>query len=238
MKVDLFVSDECVEYCEAVEKMSSIVDGIINHNRRSVIWLLTHNDVYTAGASVKEADNSDILCREHNIPMYYTDRGGKCTYHGPGQRVAYLMLDLKALYNNKPDIRHFIYSVEEAVIRVLLEHFGITACRRKGFTGVWVMTDNSGGGSGGGSLLSKIAAIGIKIKKWVSYHGVAININPDLNLFSNIIPCGIKDASVTSVFEQGGQETDINQFDRYFIQSIQSIFNITLISTLDNKGHP
>ena len=152
------------------------------------IWLLEHPPLYTAGTS---ANASDL--RNPQFPVFETGRGGEYTYHGDGQRVAYVMMDLKK-HMSVPDIKKYIWMLEEWIIRTL-STFDITGERREGRVGIWVMMDD-------GSE-SKIAAIGVRIRHWITFHGISINLNPDLSHFDGIVPCGIADHGVTSIHALG-----------------------------------
>ncbi len=163
---------------------------IIEGSAAPLIWLTEHNAVYTAGISAKDED----MLQKTDIPIYKTNRGGKYTYHGHGMKIIYVMLDLKKFFAPRaPDIAQFVEFLENWVIDFLQE-FGIKGEIKKGRVGIWVTHEGKE---------KKIAAIGIKVKKWVSYHGIAININPDLTAFDNIVPCGIKEFGVTSLKEMG-----------------------------------
>lgn len=175
-----------IEYEAAMELMKSRVEAIQNKLAPEMVWLLEHQPLFTLGTS---ADRKEIL-NAGEIPLYSTGRGGKVTYHGPGQRVAYVLLDLK---KRNPDVRAYVKSLEEWVIQSLL-YFGIEAERREGRIGLWVLTPEGE---------KKIAAIGIRIQKWVTSHGLALNVNPDLSAYSKIIPCGIQNYGVTSMAELG-----------------------------------
>ena len=156
------------------------------------IWLLEHPPLYTAGTS---ADPSELLDSQR-FPVYQTGRGGRYTYHGPGQRVAYVMLDLK---NRGADVRCFVHDLEEWVIHTLAQ-FTIKGERRDGRVGIWV---RRGAPANPASREDKIAAIGVRIRRWVSFHGIAINVEPDLEHFAGIVPCGINEHGVTSLWDQG-----------------------------------
>lgn len=197
-----------IEYPRAIKKMELIVDDIVIKKGLQTIWIIEHFPVYTAGISAQDND----LLKITNIPVHKTNRGGKFTYHGPGMKIIYVMLDLKDLfYPYPPDIARFVEFLENWMINVLAQ-FSVIAEIKKGRVGIWVNTKNGE---------KKIAAIGIKIKKWVSYHGIALNIDPDLTAFSNIIPCGLKDFGVTSFAELG-----IKNFDEIFFQkTLMTEFN-------------
>lgn len=193
MEIEWKTSKSPVHFEEALNFMQQRVDEIIAGKAKPMIWILEHHPVYTAGISAKE---EDLLAR-NNIPVFKTNRGGKYTYHCPGMKIIYVMLDLKKFFvPEKPDVARFVEFLENWVISILQE-FGIKGEIKKGRVGIWVEENGSE---------KKIAALGIKIKKWVSYHGIAINVNPDLSGFDNIIPCGIKEFGVTSIAEILGKK--------------------------------
>ena len=167
--------------------MEERVTNIINKSDNEMVWLLEHPHIYTAGTSANECD----LLRK-DIPTYNTGRGGQYTYHGPGQRVAYVMLDLKS--RNTQDVKLYIHNLEEWIIKTL-SNFGIKGERRDDRIGIWVV------GKDGSE--KKIAAIGVRLRKWITSHGIAINLNPDLSYFEGIVPSGISQFGVTSIKEQG-----------------------------------
>jgi lipoyl(octanoyl) transferase len=189
--IEIKISESLVAYNEALKLMEARVENIIQGKEKELIWFLEHEPVYTAGTS---AEASDLLDRD-SFPIYHTGRGGKFTYHGPGQLVVYFLLDLKKrAAPNQPDLKQYVRNLEELVIQTL-QDFNIKAERREGRVGLWVadkMTKEA-----------KIAAIGIRVRKWVTYHGIAININPELNHFKGIIPCGISQYGVTSLKAMG-----------------------------------
>ncbi|MDA9817808.1 lipoyl(octanoyl) transferase LipB [Flavobacteriaceae bacterium] len=175
-------------YEDAFAIMEQRALDIIANKNSELIWITEHPPVYTAGISAKP---EEIL--NHNIPVFQTNRGGKYTYHGPGVKIIYVMLNLKKLFYPKPpDVRIFVRMLENWIIAILAK-IGIKGETRKDRIGIWVCDRNG--------AEKKIAAIGIKLKKWVSYHGIAINVNPDLKAFQGIIPCGISNFGVTSVNE-------------------------------------
>jgi lipoyl(octanoyl) transferase len=151
------------------------------------IWLVEHPPLYTAGTS---ADQTDLIDAER-FPVFQTGRGGQYTYHGPGQRVAYAMLDLKL---RRSDVRAYVSDLEEWMIRTLA-HFGVVGERREGRIGIWVARP--------GGREDKIGAIGVRVRKWVSFHGMALNVNPNLEHFTGIVPCGISEHGVTSLHDLG-----------------------------------
>jgi len=148
------------------------------------IWLLEHPPLYTAGTSANARD-----LRNPQFPVFETGRGGEYTYHGPGQRVSYVMMDLKK-HMQTPDIKKYIWMLEEWIIRTLAE-FDVRGERREGRVGIWVVMDDG--------TESKIAAIGVRIRHWITFHGISINVNPDLSHFGGIVPCGISNHGVTSL---------------------------------------
>lgn len=197
--MEWLVSPEQVDYAAAVSFMESRVSAIREGKEGDLIWLLEHPPLYTAGTSARKEDLLDL-----RFPVYETGRGGQYTYHGPGQRVAYLMMDLKRR-QSQPDVRAYVRSLEEWVIRALGD-FGIKGERRAGRVGIWVTAENGG-------AESKIAAIGIRIRHWVAYHGVAVNIHPDLQHFEGIVPCGLRGHGVTSC-QALGIHIDLPDFDK------------------------
>ncbi|RIK93319.1 MAG: lipoate-protein ligase B [Proteobacteria bacterium] len=181
------ISDAPVDYEAAVAEMEARVAAIRAGTARELIWLLEHPPLYTAGASAKPQD----LIAPDRLPVYKTGRGGQYTYHGPGQRVVYVLLDLKKHGN---DIRCFVHNLEEWIIRTLAR-FSVKGERRAGRVGVWVAR--------GAGREDKIAAIGVRVRKWVSFHGLAINVEPNLAHYAGIVPCGIAEHGVTSLVDMG-----------------------------------
>lgn len=180
-------SQSPVPYPVAVATMESRAAAVAKGDAAEQIWLLEHPALYTAGTS---ANPSDLITPD-KFPVFKTGRGGQYTYHGPGQRVAYFMLDLKA---RGRDVRVFVQGLEELIIQTLAS-FGVDSGRREGRVGVWVDIPD-----GHGNIKeAKIAALGVRIRKWVSFHGISINLNPDLSHFSGIVPCGISEHGVTSL---------------------------------------
>ncbi len=178
--------------------MEQRVDDIIAGVKPEQIWLLQHPPLYTAGTSADSAELKDAA----RFPVFETGRGGRYTYHGPGQRVIYAMIDLR---ERGKDIRAHVWRLEEWVIRALAD-FGIVAERRAGRIGLWVAT---------GGTEQKIAAIGVRVRKWVAYHGLALNVDPDLSHFSGIVPCGIAEFGVTSMHHLG-VTASMNEVDAAF----------------------
>ena len=178
--------------------MEARVDAIIAQDAPGLIWLLEHPPLYTAGSSAR---SEDLLAEHH--PVYETGRGGQYTYHGPGQRVVYIMVDLKKIFAGQaPDLRKYIQLLEQWIILVLAD-LNVEGFLREGRVGVWVKQNNSE---------AKIAAIGVRVKKWVAYHGFALNVQPDLSHYAGIVPCGIREYGVTSLQELG-IKTDMQKVD-------------------------
>ena len=189
--VEWLISDAPVPYLEAVAAMEARVAAIADGKAPELVWLLEHPPLYTSGTSGK---TSDLL--DPRFPMFATGRGGQLTYHGPGQRVAYVMLDLK---RRRPDVRAYVASLEEWIIRTLTA-FNVRGERREDRVGVWVSRPDKGPG-----FEDKIAAIGVRLRRWVSFHGISINVEPDLTHFEAIVPCGVADPryGVTSLADLG-----------------------------------
>ena len=180
------VREGLLPYPEAVDFMEARVEEIAAGNAPELVWLVEHPPIYTEGTS---ADPADLI--DPRFPVYKTGRGGQYTYHGPGQRVAYVMLDLK---RRKPDVRAYVHNLEEWLIRTLAL-FNVKGERREGRIGIWVPRE--------GGREDKIAAIGVRLRHWVTYHGIALNIDPNLSDFTGIVPCGIREHGVTSLADLG-----------------------------------
>jgi lipoyl(octanoyl) transferase len=189
------ISDGPVPYAEALAVMDARVADIRAGRERELIWLLEHPPLYTAGTSARPGD----LLQPTRFPVHIAGRGGQYTYHGPGQRVAYVMLDLRA---RRQDVRRFVFDLEEWTIRTLAR-FGVTGERREGRVGVWVSRPDKPRLADGSPCDDKIAAIGVRIRHWVSFHGISINLEPDLSHYAGIVPCGIADRGVTSLVDLG-----------------------------------
>jgi lipoyl(octanoyl) transferase len=185
------IADAPVAYPDAVALMEARAAAIAAGEADELVWLVEHPPLYTAGTSARATDLLD-----GRFPVFQTGRGGQFTYHGPGQRVAYAMLDLK---RRKPDVRAYVAGLEEWIIRTL-DAFNVRAVRREDRVGVWVPRPDKGDG-----YEDKIAAIGVRLKRWVSLHGIAINLEPDLSHFAGIVPCGVADPryGVTSLVDLG-----------------------------------
>jgi lipoyl(octanoyl) transferase len=203
-----------VPYPEAVAAMERRAADIADQKASELVWLLEHPPLYTSGTSGKQDDLLDP-----RFPMFNTGRGGQLTYHGPGQRVAYVMLDLK---RRRPDVRAYVASLEEWIIRTL-DAFNIRGERREDRVGVWVKRPDKGAGHE-----DKIAAIGVRLRRWVSFHGIAINVEPELAHFQAIVPCGVVDVryGVTSLVDLGLPVT-MEDLDVALRQAFAEVFGAT-----------
>jgi len=209
------VSKKLIPYEEALSVMEARVEDIRAGNADEMIWLLEHPPLYTAGTSAKDGD---LLSAE--LPVYKTGRGGQYTYHGPGQRVVYVMMDLKKR-QSVPDIKKYVWQLEEWIIRAL-GSFGVECGRRDGRIGIWVDTDNTE---------AKIAAIGVRIRHQVSFHGIAINVDPDLSHYSGIVPCGISNYGVTSLSKLLGRQVGLGELDDALLSSWEGVFEMPCVSS-------
>ncbi len=196
-------SEGQVIYPDALSFMEERVADISAGRAEECVWLLEHPPLYTGGTSAKDADLLD-----GRFPVYKTGRGGEYTYHGPGQRVAYVMMDLRKRQKT-PDIKKYVFDLEDWIIRTLAA-FDIQGERRAGRVGIWVATPEGE---------KKIAAIGVRIRRWVTFHGIAINVDPDLSHFSGIVPCGIRDYGVTSMRDLLGREVSMEEVDAVLRES-------------------
>ena len=193
--VDWLTSNGLTPYEDAVAQMEARAAAIAQGTANEAIWLVEHPPLYTAGTSANPADLTD----PGRFPVYDTRRGGQYTYHGPGQRVAYVMLNVG---ERGRDVRKFVSQMEAWVIATLAE-FSVTGERRDGRVGVWVVRNDKPANQDGSPREDKIAAIGVRLRKWVSFHGLSINVEPDLSHFSGIVPCGIREHGVTSLVDLG-----------------------------------
>ena len=193
--VEWVVSDDLIGYEEAVAEMEVHVARISAGTGDERVWLIEHPPLYTAGTSANAGD----LVAPDRFPVFKTGRGGQYTYHGPGQRVAYVMLDLN---KRGRDVRCFVRQLEDWVIAAL-DEFNVKGEIRDGRVGVWVQRPDKPKAADGSLREDKIAAIGVKLRKWVSFHGISINVEPDLSHFEGIVPCGIRDHGVTSLVDLG-----------------------------------
>ncbi len=183
--VEWMVSDRQVPYPEALAAMEARVAAIADGTADEAVWLLEHPPLYTAGTSARPED-----LVERRFPVYEAGRGGQFTYHGPGQRVAYVMLDL---HRRAPDVRRYVSALEAWLIGTL-SAFNVTGERREDRVGVWVRRHGDE---------DKIAAIGIRVRRWVTFHGISLNVEPDLSHFGGIVPCGVREHGVTSLADLG-----------------------------------
>lgn len=188
-------STQLIPYPEALEIMQARVTHIHDQHDNELVWLLEHPPLYTAGTSAKKHDLIDAGI----IPVYQTGRGGQFTYHGPGQRIAYVMIDLE---QRQKDLRAFVYALEQWIIDTL-RLLDVKGERRPGRVGIWIKTT-------GGE--EKIAAIGVRIRKWVTFHGIAINVNPNLDHYLGIVPCGLPEFGITSL-EKLGIKVSLQELD-------------------------
>lgn len=207
------VADREIGYREAEAAMKTRATAIASGNADEAVWLLEHPPLYSAGTSAQSGDLLDA----NRFPVFESGRGGQFTYHGPGQRVVYLMLDLRA---RNRDVRCFVRNLENWVIGALA-HFNIAGYTVPGRVGVWVKRPDKG-------ILAedKIAAIGVRVSKWVSYHGISLNVHPDLSHYAGIVPCGIADQGVTS-FEDLGQLVSMPEVDIALRETFEDYFGAT-----------
>ncbi len=196
-----------VDYETALAVMERRVGGIHEDGLDELVWLLEHPPLYTAGTSAKV---EDLL--EPRFPVFDAGRGGQYTYHGPGQRIAYLMLNLKKRQQS-PDIKKYIWQLEEWIIRTLA-HFDVNGERREGRVGIWVVTPAGE---------KKIAAIGVRVRHWVAFHGISINVSPDLSHFDGIVPCGISEHGVTSLHDLG-KNVEFKKLDEVLKSEFAPVF--------------
>ena len=205
------VANAPVAYDAAVAAMEARAAAIAHGEEAEQVWLLEHPALYTAGTSARPED----LVEPDRFPVFQSGRGGQYTYHGPGQRVAYLMYDLR---ERGRDVRCFVSGVEQVLIDALAT-FGVEAGRRDGRVGVWV--DRADGTE------AKIGAIGVRIRRWVSFHGLSLNVDPDLSHFDGIVPCGIREHGVTSLRELG-VKADMDAVDAALRASVETVFGPTV----------
>lgn len=206
--IRIIQSSDPVNYPDAIAFMDQYVDKIITGGAPGCLWFLEHPHIITSGTG---SESSDLLSPP-NIPIYEAGRGGKYTYHGPGQRVVYIMLDLK-LFDK--DIKNFVQLLEQWLINSF-KRLGLITYIKDKQIGIWVHSPTN-------KIESKIAAVGLRIKRWVTYHGVAINVSTDLNRFQDIVPCGIKDLGVTS-FQNEGISIQLPQLDLLLIDEFCKLF--------------
>lgn len=215
-------SEGYVDYPAAVEAMEARAAAVAEGRAPELVWLLEHPPLYTAGVSSKDADLLDA----GRFPVHRSGRGGQFTYHGPGQRVAYVMLDLSA---RGKDVRAFVRGLEQWIIGALSE-FNVAADVREGRVGVWVERKGPGW-----SREDKIAAIGVKVRKWVSFHGISLNVEPDLSHFGGIVPCGIAEHGVTSLVDLGVPAT-MDEADEALRASFRRVFGETVAGAAPDQA--
>jgi lipoyl(octanoyl) transferase len=213
--VEWRISDGLVDYETALAEMEARVADIAEGKAEELIWLLEHPPLYTAGTSARIEDLTD----PDRFPVYEARRGGQYTYHGPGQRVAYVMLDIG---KRGRDVRQFVCAMEDWVIKTLAE-FNVRGERRAGRVGVWVTREDKPANIDGTPREDKIAAIGVRLRKWVSFHGLSINVEPDLEHFEGIVPCGIREHGVTSLVDLGLPVT-MDDVDNALRRSFDTVF--------------
>ncbi|WP_262272036.1 lipoyl(octanoyl) transferase LipB [Microvirga yunnanensis] len=211
--VEWLITDGPVGYEEAVAFMEARAEAIAAGEARELVWLVEHPALYTAGTSAKAAD----LVDPDRFPVHQTGRGGQYTYHGPGQRVAYVMLDLK---RRAPDLRRYVTALEAWLIATL-DAFNIRGERREDRVGVWVRRPDKGE-----TVEDKIAAIGIRVRRWATFHGISLNVEPDLSHFSGIVPCGVTEHGVTSLVDLGIPVT-VPEVDAVLRRTFEEIFGPT-----------
>ncbi len=212
MPVEWKTSKNLVLYPDAVASMEARVHDIHENMANDLVWALEHPSLYTGGTSARPEDliSSDF-------PVFEAGRGGQYTYHGPNQRIYYIMLNLKKIFQ-APDIKKYIWNLEECIIRSLAD-CGICGERREGRVGIWIVCPDG--------KEKKIAAIGVRVRHWIAYHGVSVNLNPDLSHFSGIVPCGISEHGVTSLYDLGVQISS-EDFDEIFQKNFLNVFSLPL----------
>jgi lipoyl(octanoyl) transferase len=208
--VEWQVTPGYVPYDAAVAAMEARAEAIASGEAAELVWLLEHPPLYTAGTSARDEDLLDAA----RLPVFRTGRGGQFTYHGPGQRVAYVLLDLK---RRRPDVRAFVAALEEWVMRALVP-FGIEGGLREGRVGVWVRRPDKGPGAE-----DKIAALGVRVRRWVSFHGISLNVEPDLGHYAGIVPCGVHGPGVTSLVDLGHPVT-MDEADAALLAAFGEVF--------------
>lgn len=211
--IEWVVSARPIDYGEAVTAMEARVAAILAGTAPELVWLLEHPSLYTAGTSANPAD----LLQPERLPIFASGRGGQYTYHGPGQRIAYVLLDLT---RRRQDIRCFVDMLEEWII-ASLARIEILGERRAGRVGVWIARPDRGEGAE-----DKIAAIGVRLRRWVTYHGVALNIAPDLSHYAGIVPCGMKEHGATSLADLG-RNVSLSEVDAILRQEFEPLFGET-----------
>ncbi|MEE8631414.1 MAG: lipoyl(octanoyl) transferase LipB [Methylobacterium ajmalii] len=220
--VEWVVRDALLDYREAEAAMEARAAAIAEGRALERVWLVEHPPLYTAGTSAREAD----LVAPERFPVHRTGRGGQYTYHGPGQRVAYVMLDLN---RRRPDLRAYVAALEAWLIATL-DAFTVRGERREDRVGVWVRRPEKGPG-----IEDKIAAIGIRVRRWATFHGISLNVEPDLSHFSGIVPCGVREHGVTSLVDLGRPVT-LPEVDAVLRGRFEAIFGPTVLVEDDGRG--
>tara|TARA_B100001564_G_scaffold111867_1_gene92816 strand:- start:42 stop:695 length:654 start_codon:yes stop_codon:yes gene_type:complete len=208
--IEFFNSSELVDYKKSIELMEKRVEGINEGKASELLWFLEHPPIYTAGTSSNDKD----LLNENLFPVFRTNRGGQFTYHGPGQRVAYVMLNVR---DRDYNVKSFIRLLEQWIMNSLMD-IGIKSFLIKGKVGIWVNNEE------------KIASLGLRIRKGISFHGISLNINPNLEHFSGIIPCGNENSGITSI-EKIGLNIKKKEIDKILISNFKKIFEVKIIPT-------
>jgi lipoyl(octanoyl) transferase len=216
------ISESPVPYRDALAAMETRVADIRAGRAGELVWLLEHPPIYTAGTSARPQD----LLQPLRFPVHAAGRGGQYTYHGPGQRVAYVMLDLR---RRRQDVRRFVADLEEWTIRALAR-FNVAAGRREGRVGVWVTRPDKPRLADGSLGEDKIGAIGVRIRHWVSFHGISINVEPDLSHYDGIVPCGISGHGVTSLVDLGLPVT-MTELDAALAEAFDEVFGVSSQAT-------
>ena len=211
-EIEYFLDKKTIDYPDSIEFMEKKIEDIHKDNCKEFLWFLEHDNIYTAGTSAKQKD----LINSNKFKVYKSSRGGQYTYHGPGQRVVYLMLNLK---KKGYDIRKFISLIEEWIIKSLKD-IDVNAVNDKNHVGIWIKDKNS---------LKKISSIGLRVRKGITFHGISINLNPNLENFKGINPCGNDPKDVTSL-EEIGLKNKIKKFDQVLIKNFSTVFNVKLKS--------
>ena len=211
-EIEYFLDKKTIDYPDSIEFMEKKVEDIHKDNCKEFLWFLEHDNIYTAGTSAKQKD----LINSNKFKVYKSSRGGQYTYHGPGQRVVYLMLNLR---KKGYDIRKFISLIEEWIIKSLKD-IDVHAVNDKNHVGIWIKDKNS---------LKKISSIGLRVRKGITFHGISINLNPNLENFKGINPCGNDPKDVTSL-EEIGLKNKIKKFDQVLIKNFSTVFNVKLKS--------
>jgi lipoyl(octanoyl) transferase len=208
--IEFFNSSELVDYKKSIELMEKRVEGIKEGKVSELLWFLEHPPIYTAGTSSKDKD----LLNKNLFPVFRTNRGGQFTYHGPGQRVAYVMLNVR---DRDYNVKSFIRLLEQWIMNSLID-IGIKSFLIKGKVGIWVNNEE------------KIASLGLRIRKGISFHGISLNINPNLENFSGIIPCGNENSGITSI-EKIGLSIEKKEIDKILISNFKKIFEVKITPT-------